>query len=198
MSVKVVYLASGLGSTFESLAIAQQQGKLPGQTQGLIVDRECGAIERAKNLKIAFEKITPKDFENYEKWDEHFKNILLRMKADWVISVGFLRRIGPQTLKAFQSKILNIHPSYLPEFGGHGMYGDKVHQAILEAKKKETGVSLHFVNEVYDEGQIYAQRRVPVEPNDTLESLKARVQKVEKEFLIEALSSLFRSGNQKP
>ena len=198
MSIKVVYLASGSGTTFETLVTAQQQGKLPGQPQGLIVDRDCGAIDRAKNLKVAFEKITPKSFTNYEQWDEQVRDVLLRMKADWVISVGFLRKIGPQTIQAFSSRILNTHPSYLPDFGGHGMYGDRVHQAVLDAKNSETGVSLHFVNEIYDEGQIYAQRRVPVEASDTLESLRARVQKVEKEFLIEALSSLFRSGNQKP
>lgn len=198
MSIKVAYLASGSGTTFETLVLAQQQGKLLGQPQGLIVDRDCGAMERARNLKVPFEKITPKDFSNYEAWDEHIKNHLLRMRADWVISVGFLRKIGLRTIQAFPSRILNTHPSYLPHFGGHGMYGDKVHQAVLSTKTSETGVSLHFVNEIYDEGQIYAQRRVPVETNDTLESLKTRVQKVEKEFLIEALSSLFRSGNQKP
>ncbi len=198
MSVKVVYLASGQGSIFEALVLAQQQGKLPCETTGLIVDRECAAIEKSKNLKIPFEKITPKEFESYELWDEHFKNTLLRMKADWVISVGFLRKIGPQTIQAFSSRILNTHPSFLPHFGGQGMYGDKVHQAVLASRAVETGVTLHFVNHIYDEGQIYAQCRVPVEVNDTLESLKTRIQKVEKEFLIESLSRLFRSGNQKP
>ena len=198
MSLNVVYLASGSGSTFEALALAHQQGKLPGQVQGLIVDRDCEAIGRSQKLKVPFEKLIPKNFPSYEKWDEQVKNTLLRMRADWVVSVGFLRKIGPQVIQAFPSRILNTHPSFLPHYSGHGMYGDKVHHAVLQAKAIETGVSLHFVNEIYDEGQIYAQRRVPVEAGDTLDSLKARVQKVEKEFLIEALSSLFRSGNQKP
>lgn len=186
MSLNVVYLASGSGSTFEALAVAQQQGKLPGVAAGLIVDRDCDAIARAKKLKIPFEKVIPKEL----------ANTLFRMKADWVISVGFLRMIGPEVIKAYPNRVLNTHPSFLPAFSGRGMYGDKVHQAVLDSGLTETGVSLHFVNEIYDEGQIYAQRRVPVQRGDTLDSLKARVQKVEKEFLIEALSSLFRSGNQ--
>ena len=197
MSVNVVYLASGSGSTFEALASAQQQGKMPGSPQGLIVDRDCDVIERAHKLKIPVEKISPKTFAGFEEWDQQMKSALLRMGADWVISVGFLRRIGPQVIAAFPSRILNTHPSFLPDFSGHGMYGDYVHQAVLDAKVSETGVSLHFVNGIYDEGRIYAQRRVLVKPDDTLATLKDRVQKIEKEFLIEALSQLFRNGNPK-
>lgn len=196
MSVRVVYLASGAGSTFEALVQAQQQGQLIGQPVGLITDRECDAIERAEKLGIIYEKISPKEFANYDQWDQQIQKTLLKMRAEWVISVGFLRKIGPHVIKSFPQKVLNTHPSFLPDFSGHGMYGDKVHQAVLEAKATQTGVSLHFVNEIYDEGQIYAQRRVPVESDDTLETLKTRVQKAEKEFLIEALSRLFRSGNQ--
>lgn len=197
MSLNVVYLASGSGSTFEALARAHLSGRLKGMACGLIVDRKCDAIQRAEDLKIEVVEITPKDFETFDLWDEELKKHLLRMKADWIVSVGFLRKIGPAVIKAFPSKILNTHPSYLPDFGGRGMYGDRVHQAVLDAGHTESGVSLHFVNEIYDEGQIYAQRRVPVQSDDTLESLRDRVQKIEKEFLVEVLSGLFTEERAK-
>lgn len=107
--------------------------------------------------------------------------------AEWVVLSGYLRPVGPQTLRAFAGRVLNVHPALLPAFGGTGMYGDRVHQSVLAAGMGESGATVHLVDEVYDHGPVLAQRRVPVLPGDGLAELRARVMTAEAEVLIEAL-----------
>ena len=93
-----------------------------------------------------------------------------------------MKKIGPRLLETFKNKIINIHPSLLPKFGGKGMYGIKVHEAVIAAGEKETGVTIHLVNDEYDRGQILTQQKISVEPDDTPESLAARVLAIEHEL----------------
>ena len=103
---------------------------------------------------------------------------------------GYMKKLGPLVLNAFEGRILNTHPALLPRFGGPGMYGDRVFEAVLEAGESESGVSIHLVDAEYDTGDIVSQCRVPVLPGDCLEDLKARVQAREKEFVVETLSQI--------
>jgi phosphoribosylglycinamide formyltransferase-1 len=119
--------------------------------------------------------------------DEAILDALRRHECDLVVLAGFMKKLGPRTLAAFGGRIINIHPSLLPKHGGRGMYGQNVHRAVLEAGETVTGVSIHLVNEEYDQGRILAQAEVPVQAGDTAESLAARVLTREHRFLVETL-----------
>ena len=101
-----------------------------------------------------------------------------------------MKRIGPCTLARFAGRIINTHPALLPKFGGTGMYGQRVHEAVLAAGETETGVSIHLVDPEYDTGPVIAQCRVPVEPGDTADSLAARVVEREHEFLVDTIAAI--------
>ena len=110
---------------------------------------------------------------------------LVEHRADIVFLAGYMKKLGPRTLSHFRGRILNTHPALLPKFGGLGMYGSRVHAAVLEAGERVTGVSVHRVEGEYDTGPVLAQCEVPVLPGDDVESLSARVQTRERIFVVE-------------
>ena len=103
-------------------------------------------------------------------------------KIDWIILAGFLWKISDKVIKAFPDKIINIHPALLPKFGGKGMYGMNVHRAVIDAKETESGITIHYVNEKYDEGKIIAQYKCDIEENETPETLANKVRQLEHEY----------------
>jgi phosphoribosylglycinamide formyltransferase-1 len=107
--------------------------------------------------------------------------------VELIVLSGYLRQLGPKTLGRYQGRILNIHPGPLPQFGGHGMYGRRVHEAVIAAGAKESGIAIHLVDEEYDRGPVIAQCAVPVEPGDTAATLEARVTAREPDFFVNAL-----------
>jgi phosphoribosylglycinamide formyltransferase-1 len=115
---------------------------------------------------------------------------LRRHAVDLVILAGYLRKIGPQTLSAYQGAILNLHPALLPAFGGPGMYGRQVHAAVLAAGVPETGATIHVIDATYDTGPIVAQRRIPVLPDDTVDRLAQRVLAQEHQLLMDTLRQI--------
>ena len=115
---------------------------------------------------------------------------LIDSGAEIVVLAGYMRKIGPRTLRAFHGRILNTHPALLPKFGGQGMYGLHVHRAVLAAGDAVTGASVHWVDADYDTGDVIAQREVAVEPGDTPETLAARVQTAERALLVDVLRRL--------
>ena len=115
---------------------------------------------------------------------------LLSHHVDLVILAGYMKKIGYQMLDAFRGRIINIHPSLLPKYGGTGMYGMKVHAAVIAAGETETGVTVHVVDRDYDQGPILAQRVIPVETGDTPESLAARVLDTEHAIYVDTLDKL--------
>ena len=119
--------------------------------------------------------------------------ILERLKeaqVDIVLLAGYLKKLGPRVLAEFGGRILNTHPALLPKFGGKGMYGSRVHEAVLASGDTETGVSIHLVDAEYDTGRVLAQCRVPVMPGDSVADLASRVQAREREFVVETLAKL--------
>ncbi|WP_309281049.1 phosphoribosylglycinamide formyltransferase [Fluviicola sp.] len=113
---------------------------------------------------------------------------------DWIILAGFLRKIPVNIIHGFQDRIINIHPSLLPKFGGKGMYGKYVHQAVIEAKESQSGISIHLVNEEFDQGKILAQFKTSVDPEDTCDTLSEKIHQLEhKHFPIIAEQTILNS-----
>lgn len=191
MSRRIAFLASGAGTTFEAVARACRSGDLPFDPVLLIGNNAAsGAFERAAHLGIAARHISAKTEGSDAAADAAVRTALVAAGVELVVLVGYLKKIGPEVLSAFKGRIVNTHPALLPKFGGPGMYGMRVHTAVLEAGERETGVTVHLVDAEYDRGPILAQATVSVAPDDTPESLAARVQDREKPFLIETLKRI--------
>ena len=116
--------------------------------------------------------------------------LLMRENVELIVLAGFLKKIDPHVLRAFEGRIINTHPALLPKFGGHGMYGRRVHEAVLSAGDRVSGVTVHFVTAEYDEGPVIDQAQVPVQPDDTVESLAERVQAEERKSLVRTIHNL--------
>ena len=134
-----------------------------------------GAIERAKKEEIPVFYLSGKTHPYADALDQAILDTLVRYKVDVVALAGYMKKLGPKTLSHFHGRVLNIHPALLPKFGGAGMWGIHVHEAVIASGEKESGVTIHFVDENYDTGRIIAQTRVPVMPGDTPETLATRV-----------------------
>ncbi|MDB5447747.1 MAG: purN [Phenylobacterium sp.] len=127
-----------------------------------------------------------------EAADARLAEALVAHGVELAVMSGYLRRLGPVTLARYAHRILNIHPGPLPAFGGQGMYGRRVHEAVLAAGVPESGIVIHLVDEEYDHGPRLAQRTIPVQPGDTVETLEARVRAAEPGFFVETLQRLAR------
>lgn len=183
MTKKIVVFASGSGSNFQSIINATETGSLQAEICGLITNRDnIGAIERAKLHGIQVFIIRAEDFETLADYENNFLEKLEKLAPDLIILAGYLKKIPDAVLNEFEGKILNIHPSLLPAYGGKGMYGQNVHQAVLKSGDTRSGCSVHIVTAEYDEGPVIAQDFVEVKPGDTAETLAARV--LEKEHAL--------------
>jgi phosphoribosylglycinamide formyltransferase-1 len=170
-------LASGGGSNFESLVAATRDGRLPDAEVRLLATNKpgAGALERAARLGVESLTLDPKGFPDADAYDEALAGEFRRRGVELVCLAGYLRKVGAPLLRAYAGRLLNIHPALLPKFGGPGMYGRRVHEAVLAAGEKESGCTVHVVDEEYDHGEPLLQSRVPVLPGDTPDALAARV-----------------------
>lgn len=175
MKKNIAIFASGNGTNAEQLVL--HFARHPKARVALILTNRSTAfvLERAKRLEV------PAYCFSKEQWAEGTEvgEILRCHKIDFVVLAGFLARVPDCVLHCFPRRMVNIHPSLLPKFGGKGMYGDRVHQAVLESDETESGITIHYTNEHYDEGAIICQHRCPVMPDDTFETLAARVHQLE-------------------
>lgn len=194
MRSRLVVMASGSGSTFEALVTSAHEGRLKAEVVGLVVSREgAGAIERAKRLNIPFVVVDASKFSSVAEWDQALLSAAKSFQPNWIILAGFMRKIGAKFLSGFKDRIVNIHPSLLPKHGGQGMYGRKVHEAVIAARETRTGVTVHLVDDQYDHGTMLAQKEVQVLPGDTPQSLEERVKTVEKDFYPKVLNLIVHS-----
>ncbi|MEX0648177.1 MAG: phosphoribosylglycinamide formyltransferase [Balneolaceae bacterium] len=178
---KLVVLASGSGSNFQAIIDAVQNGKVKGEIAGLISNKkDAGAVQRATDNDIPVQVI-PYTSENF--FSGKLQKQLAEWKPDLIVLAGFLRKIPDDIIKQYPDKIINIHPSLLPKYGGKGFYGKKVHQAVLNAGEAASGCTVHFVNEEYDSGDIIRSAEVPVYPSDTADTLAARILEKEHQLL---------------
>lgn len=178
---KLVIFASGSGSNFQAIINTIEKNEIEAGIAGLITDRTgIGAIEIAHANQIETVALPP------EPADEYISGLhenLTKWKPDLIVLAGYLRKIPSDIVRRYPNKIINIHPALLPDYGGRGFYGMNVHRAVIEAGEKESGCTVHFVNEEYDRGAIIRQERVPVLPEDTPETLAKRVLQAEHQVL---------------
>jgi len=149
-------------------------------------NKTAGVIQIAKDNRIPFDIISPAEL----KEEETILDLLDVYQIDLISLAGFLLLIPAYLVRAYPNKIINIHPALLPKYGGKGMYGIKVHEAVIANKETETGITIHYVNEKYDEGEYIAQFRCHVEPSDSAESIAAKVHQLEHEHFPRELEKL--------
>ncbi|TET45274.1 phosphoribosylglycinamide formyltransferase [candidate division TA06 bacterium] len=169
-------LASHGGTNLQSIIDSCEAARIPAEVVVVISNNgQSGALERARKHRIDAVHLSNKHYPDNEDLDEAIVKVLREHEVDLVCLAGYMKKRGPKFLSAFKNRILNIHPALLPKFGGKGFYGMRVHEAVLAAEEKESGVTVHIVDEKYDHGSILAQKRVPVLPDDAPETLAARI-----------------------
>ncbi len=173
----ICVLVSGGGTNLQSLIDAVENGEIRGaRIAGVISSKEgVYALGRAQKHGIPSRIIARKAYESKQAFDQAILDALKAFRADFVVLAGYLAILGENIIQAYPNRIINIHPSLLPSFGGKGYFGLKVHEAVLSAGVKLTGATVHFVDEGTDTGPIIMQRAVRVYPDDTPELLQARV-----------------------
>ena len=192
MSMHVAVAASGRGSNLEALLGALGPGA-PAQVVLVLSDRpDAPALTRAADRGVP--GITLRDPSNAGEWLQALEG----HAVDLLVLAGYLRLVPADVITHFRGRIINIHPALLPAFGGKGMYGRRVHQAVLASGARESGATVHLVDEVYDRGPVLGQARVPVLPGDDAESLAARVLKVEHRLLPAAVLAAAAAGRPVP
>ena len=187
---RIAVLVSGGGSNLQSIINKIEQGNLNCEISYVIADRECYGLERAEKHGIKNILLDRKVLK--EKLSDEISNVLENddEKTDYIVLAGYLSILSPEFIKKWSRKIINIHPSLLPKFGGKGMYGMNVHRAVIEAKETESGCTIHFVDTGVDTGEIILQIKVPVLSDDTPEVLQKRVLEKEHVLLIEGIKKL--------
>ncbi len=183
---RLAVLVSGRGTNLQAILDATRDPDYPAEVVVVVSDRpDAYALERARRAGV------PAHVVRWSKDPEDFGRRLLQVLqaygVEWVCLAGFLRILDPQFVERYRGRILNIHPSLLPAFGGRGMYGERVHQAVLASGARESGCTVHFVTAEVDAGPVVAQARVPVLPTDTVETLAARVAEQEHRLYPEAI-----------
>lgn len=182
MAVKahLAVFISGSGTNLQSIMDRCADGTIPGKVV-LVLSNKPNAygLVRAQEAGIDAVVHNRKKFPDGETADKRLLELMNQYEVDLIALAGYLKMIPPAVVRKFHNRILNIHPALLPKYGGKGMYGHHVHEAVLASGDRESGVTIHLVDEIYDHGKIVAQEKVPVLPNDTPDDLAARVLAVE-------------------
>ncbi len=189
--MRIAVLASHEGSTLQAVINACSEQKIDA-TVALVISNNSssGALRRAALANVQHQHISSKTHGDDNGADNAMLKACLDQQIDLILLLGYMKKLGPQTLAAFGGKILNTHPALLPKFGGQGFFGRKVHEAVIAAGEVESGASVHFVDTDYDTGPIVAQVKVAVSPTDDAQTLEKRVKDAEKELLVTTLREL--------
>ena len=176
MPSRLAVLASGRGSNLQ--AIIEHFDSLARERVATVA---LVASNRADSLSLLLAETASIEIAHFDASDDGSELLALlhKFRIDLVVLAGYLKRIPPKVIREYTGRIMNIHPALLPAFGGEGMYGARVHEAVIASGAEETGVTVHLVDDVYDRGPIVAQWRVPVDKSDTVDSLAARVLNIE-------------------
>jgi len=188
--INIAIFASGKGTNAERL-INYFSGSTQVKIKLIITNNEnAGIVSIANNYKKNLQIISKATLTNYA---EQFIDFLKTEKVDVIVLAGFLLKIPEELVHAFPNRIINIHPSLLPKHGGKGMYGKFVHEAVIENKETQSGITIHFVNEEYDKGEIILQEKCIVNDSETIESLAKKIQELEHHFLPLAVDKVVKS-----
>jgi phosphoribosylglycinamide formyltransferase 1 len=190
---RVAVFISGRGSDMQALVDASKDGRLDAQIVLVVSsNREAYGLIRAAAQRIETFVFMKKSYASPEEADRALLEKLREHKIDFLATAGYLKMLPVLVLQAFPQRIVNIHPALLPKYGGKGMYGRFVHEAVIGTSEKESGVTVHLVDEEYDHGKILEQVKVPVLPDDTPETLAARVLDEEHRLYPIALNKLIK------
>ena len=189
--IRFGFLVSGRGSNMLAIIDNCKAGKLNAEPVVVISNNaDAGALKYAREAGIPAFHFSINTHADSSRLDDEITNTLKSHEVDWLILAGYMKKIGPRLLGEFRSKIFNIHPSLLPRYGGQGMYGLHVHEAVLASGESETGVTIHMVDGEYDQGKILAQEKISVEVDDDPVTLAARVLKVEHQLYSDTLRDI--------
>ena len=191
--IRMAVLASHEGSTLQALIDARADGAIDAEVALVISNNsQAGAMARAQTAGIPTQHISAKTHGDEAGADRAIVDALQHAAVDWVLLLGYMKKMGPNTLHEYQGKIINTHPALLPDFGGKGFYGRKVHEAVQASGVRESGATLHLVGSEYDSGPILAQVRVPISPEDDVDAIEQRVKQAEKGLLVDTLRRISR------
>jgi phosphoribosylglycinamide formyltransferase 1 len=187
---RVAIFVSGSGTNMEHIAKKVLAGELNCEITLIVCDQpKAKALQRAKNLNLQTFVVERKEFKSKAEFDARITQALNANGVEVILLAGFMRILGSEFVRAWKGNILNVHPSLLPKFPGAHSIKD-----AFDAREKETGVTIHFVDEGVDSGPIILQRKVPIQPNDTLETLEARIHAAEYELYPEAIKLFLEGG----
>ncbi len=185
---RIVLFASGSGSNVENIVNYFQEK--PNVTIAMVLTnkRDAKVLDRCNRLNISSLCFNKQAYST----SDTVLNLIKDANPDLIVLAGFLWKIPEKYVKSFPNKIINIHPALLPKYGGKGMYGDNVHKAVKENKESETGITIHFVNENYDEGAIIEQQKVTISPKDTHQEIAQKVHHLEYEYFPKVIERLLQ------
>lgn len=184
--MKIAVFVSGGGTNLQNIIDAIQDGTLQNTTIEMVMaDRDCLAVERALDVDIPTYLL-----EDRKTFSEDALHNLEGEDIDLIVLAGFLSILSKEFVEKWDKKIINIHPALLPKYGGKGMYGKKVHEAVLANNEKESGATVHYVTAGIDEGEIILQQAFPIKPGENVDWLAWRISQVEKELMIKAIQKL--------
>lgn len=187
---RIAILASGEGTNAERI-IRYFLEKKTAEVALVITNKpQAGVLKRAERLSVPSLILTASEFA-----DGKVPEVLHRYHIDFIVLAGFLLKVPDDILHDYPNKIVNIHPALLPKFGGKGMYGSRVHQAVIASDEKESGITIHYINEHYDEGNIIFQATCPVLPDDTPDTLAERVHRLEYENFPRVIEAIIPDKN---
>ena len=183
---RIAIFGSGAGSNAENICVYFNNS--PDIKVVMMCTNRKGAfiVERAKKLKIPMVFTSKNELENFDG----LAKILEKYKVDYIVLAGFLLKIPSKMIEQYPNKIINIHPALLPKYGGLGMYGENIYRAVLENKETESGISVHFVNQNYDEGEIILQKKCSVNKNDSIDILEKRIRTLEFEYFPKVIEKI--------
>jgi len=183
---RISLFASGSGSNVENIAAYFEQNKNVEIVSVLTNNINAGVIERCKRLGIPLIYLSPQALQT----PGFIRDILLGQKLDLIVLAGYLKKIPDDLIEVFRQKIVNIHPALLPNYGGKGMYGMNVHKAVVSAGEIETGITIHWVDEIYDNGATISQFRIRLDGTETPEEVAQKVHELEYQYFPKTIESL--------
>ena len=182
---RIVIFASGSGTNAENIIKYFQKNNVANVVRVLSNKKDAKVLDRSNSLNVSCMYFSRSDFYDSDK----VLNLLVE-EADFIVLAGFLWRVPENIIKMFSKKIVNIHPALLPKYGGKGMYGMHIHNAVVANKEKETGITIHYVNENYDEGAVILQKKVSVDESDTPESIAKKIHQLEYKYFPKVIEEI--------
>lgn len=187
---RIVIFASGSGTNAENIIRHFKDSELARVSWVLCNKKDAGVLQRAADLGVP-----TRVFDRQELFSPDFMDFV-RREADLVVLAGFLLKVPEELTHSFPGSMINIHPALLPRYGGKGMYGMNVHRAVVANREKESGITIHYVNENYDEGAIIFQKSVPLDEADTPEDVAAKIHVLEQENFPQVIEGLLKKWNE--